>query len=102
MTLMYDGFIKKIATAFEGALAEIDAGFNFDYGPEFEIVMCKTLRRILPQKFGVCRGYLVNQKGTTKGDDIIIYEKIPTSIHSVLVCELQSAAVGRGESESRL
>lgn len=76
MKLLYDDFVKKIADRFDSALAEIEAVHNFEYGSEFEIAVCKTLRRALPQRFGICRGYVVNKDGETAGDDIIIYERL--------------------------
>jgi len=84
--LVYGGFIQNIASAFDGALAEIEAEYNFDLGPEFEIALCRVLRRVLPQRFGVCRGFVVNRRGETAGDDIIIYERMrfPTAR---LLCE---------------
>jgi hypothetical protein len=74
--MLYDGFLEKVNTAFTNALAEIEAQHNFEYGPEFEIAICRTLRRVLPQKFGICRGFVVNRAGDAEGDDIIIYERL--------------------------
>ena len=76
MELLYGGFIPKIAAAFDKALGDIEAQYNFDYGPEFEVAICTVLRRVLPHRFGVCRGFVVTPDGETAGDDIVIYEKI--------------------------
>jgi hypothetical protein len=76
MPLFYDDFVKKIAENFEAALSEIQAGHNFDLGPEFEVAVCKMLRRALPQRFGICRGYVITLDGESAGDDIIIYERL--------------------------
>jgi hypothetical protein len=73
---MYNGFVSKIAERFEGALKEIDTVYNFDFGPEFETAICKTLQRILPQRFGICRGFVINARGDTQGDDIIIFDRM--------------------------
>jgi hypothetical protein len=74
--LFYDGFLQRVANAFDVSLAAIDVGYNLDYGIELEVAVCRTLRAILPQRFGVCRGYIVNKAGSRAGDDIIIYDKM--------------------------
>ena len=67
---------KKIEEAFEN----IEAEFNFDNGPEFEVALCKILRSYLPNKYGICRGFVINSEGIKRGDDIIIFdqERFPT------------------------
>lgn len=75
MALLYDNFIKKIADSFEAALSSIEAVHNFEYGDEFEIAVCETIRKVLPLKFGICRGFVVNAAGDFAGDDILIYER---------------------------
>lgn len=76
----YTGINSEISKKFNSAFEEISAEYNFDLGDEFEIALCKTLRIYLPQRYGVCRGFLVTHNGETAGDDIIIYdqERIPT------------------------
>lgn len=76
----YSGFSKKISDKFESFFSEISAEYNFDLGPEFEIALCKALRIFLPEKYGVCRGFIVTRHGEKVGDDIIIYdqERMPT------------------------
>jgi hypothetical protein len=76
VTLLYDNFVRKIAQSFDQALSEIEAVYNFEFGDEFEIAICRTLRRVLPRRFGICRGYVVNENGECAGDDIVIYERI--------------------------
>jgi len=73
---MYKDFVGTISKEFEAALDEIKAIHNFDFGPEFEVAICKTLRRVLPQKFGVCRGFVVNARGDAQGDDIVIFDRM--------------------------
>lgn len=73
---MYNDFVPRIARYFEAALAEIESVYNFELGPEFEIAICKILRRVLPQKFGICRGYVVTREGSPHGDDVIIYDRM--------------------------
>jgi Domain of unknown function (DUF6602) len=72
---LYDGYVVTLADRFLEALAEIQAQYNFDYGPEFEVAICKVLRRALPQRFGICRGFVVAASGEMAGDDIIIYDR---------------------------
>lgn len=78
--MKYDNYLETIAQRFNAYLDEIAAEHNFEHGPEFEIAICKTFRRALPSKYGVCRGYLVDADGRKAGDDIIIYnhERFPS------------------------
>jgi len=73
---LYSGYIEKIAQGFDQALERIEIEHNFEYGPEFEVALCKVFRRVLPQQFGICRGYVVNETGEKAGDDIIIFDKM--------------------------
>ena len=72
--LKYDNYLTTVASRFESRLDEISATYNFDYGSEFEVALCKTLRLALPARYGVCRGFLVDVTGKKVGDDIIIYD----------------------------
>jgi len=78
--MAYSEFQKNISKKFEALFDEISAVYNFDNGPEFEIAFCKVLRILLPNKYGICRGFIVSKEGIEKGDDIIIYdqERFPT------------------------
>lgn len=73
--MAYGDFLNNIEQKFEHKFNEMAAVYNFEKGHEFEIVLCKVLRSILPNKYGICRGYVVTMDGTEKGDDIIIYDK---------------------------
>jgi hypothetical protein len=77
---LYDNYVVNLSSKFSRALEDISAEYNFDYGDEFEIAICKVLRLFLPIKYGVCRGHVVNSNGQKQGDDIIIYdqERFPT------------------------
>ncbi|MCM3587351.1 hypothetical protein M3182_16560 [Mesobacillus maritimus] len=77
---LYNDYIIKLAEKFNRIIDDISADFNFDYGFEFEIVICKALRKILPNKYGICRGHVVSRNGEKQGDDIIIFdqERFPT------------------------
>jgi hypothetical protein len=78
--MAYGDYLKTISTKFENLIAEISIGYNFDYGEEFEIALCKVFRVLLPSKFGICRGFVVTADGKQAGDDIIIFdhERFPT------------------------
>lgn len=77
---LYGNYVKALNDKFARRLEDIEAEYNFDYGDEFEIAVCEVLRSFLPQKFGICRGFVVDSNGNTAGDDIIIYdqERFPT------------------------
>jgi hypothetical protein len=74
--LLYDNFVRDVSDRFEQALARIKTTHNFEFGTEFEIAICKTLRHALPQKYGICRGYVVSDLGEKAGDDVIIYDRM--------------------------
>lgn len=78
--MKYRGYLSDLAVAFRHRFEQISTHFNFDYGDEFEIALCYVLREILPQKYGICRGFVVPADGPAAGDDIIIYdrERFPT------------------------
>jgi hypothetical protein len=65
--LLYNNYVRDVSERFEQALARIKTEYNFEYGPEFEIAICKTLRAVLPQKYGICRGYVVSELGGQLG-----------------------------------
>lgn len=72
----YGGYIERLSRRVEARLSDIEAVFNFDLGPEFEVAMCALFESILPAKFGVCRGFVVSEDGRSAGDDLIIYDKM--------------------------
>lgn len=74
MTL-YRNFAGTLALRLESSLSLIQAGYNFEYGPEFEITLCDMLRSVLPNNYGIARGFLTAENSTIAGDDIIIYER---------------------------
>ncbi|MDR4927240.1 DUF6602 domain-containing protein [Peribacillus simplex] len=77
---LYENYIVTLAEKFSRTIDDIMADYNFEYGHEFEVTICKSLRRILPNKYGICRGHVVSSNGEKQGDDIIIYdqERFPT------------------------
>jgi hypothetical protein len=72
---LYKDFVQTLSERFEANLTYISYIYGFDAGREFEVAVCKTLRSALPQRFGICRGHVVNAKGDQAGDDIIIYDR---------------------------
>lgn len=70
----YRGYLSKVNEAFESMVNDIDVIYNFDHGDEFEIVLCKAFRKILPRKYGIVRGHVITKDGMHAGDDIIIYD----------------------------
>ncbi|MHB0935411.1 MAG: DUF6602 domain-containing protein [Armatimonadota bacterium] len=70
--MLYGGFVLDLAKKIERQLEEIQVEYNFEYGAEYEIALCVILQRFLPDRFRVCRGYVVEQSGKCAGDDIII------------------------------
>ncbi len=80
MKYCYDNFIKVLTDRAVGRLNEIEGTYGFEYGVEFEIALCEILRDFLPNKYGICRGFVVDFEGNKAGDDIIIYdqERFPT------------------------
>lgn len=77
---IYNDITEKISFAFNNQIKCLEAVYNFEYGTEFEVGVCKFLRNFLPLKYGICRGFVVDKQGNKAGDDIIIYdqEKYPT------------------------
>ena len=72
---LYADYVKKLAQRFKSNFEEIVAVQNTEYGVEFELCLCKALRPILPDRFGVCRGWVVTRDGRQAGDDVIIYDR---------------------------
>lgn len=72
----YNGYIQRLSKKVVARLNDIEAVYNFDLGDEFEIAMCHLLTDFLPEKYGVCRGFVVTEDGATAGDDLIIFDKL--------------------------
>ena len=73
--MLYENYIKRLSKRYLTELESIKVGYNFDFGDEYEIAVCRVLRLFLPTKYGVCRGFIVASDGERVGDDIIIYDK---------------------------
>ena len=74
-SMKYSGYLQRFGQ-FESLFELIAARYNFDYGDEFEFALCDALRAILPERFGVCRGFIVASDGRSAGDDLIIFDRI--------------------------
>ncbi|MEZ8402547.1 MULTISPECIES: DUF6602 domain-containing protein [Vibrio] len=72
----YNGYIQRLSKKVVARLNDIEAIYNFDLGDEFEIAMCHLLSDFLPEKFGVCRGFVISESGELAGDDLIIFDKM--------------------------
>ena len=75
MTDAYRDYLATINQRFEALFSEIKTVHNYENGPEFETALCAAFRAILPQKYGVCCGYVFTVDGREIGDDIIIYDQ---------------------------
>ena len=75
MVYLYHDYIDTLSKRFLANLSTIETEHNFEYGVEFEIVLCETLRSALPDKVGIARGYVVDADGQRAGDDIVLFER---------------------------
>ncbi|KAA3656345.1 MAG: hypothetical protein DWQ04_31385 [Chloroflexi bacterium] len=71
----YKDYVSTLSKRLEAALSTIETEHNFEFGSEFEIALCQTLRMALAERFGISRGYVVDMLGEARGDDIVIYEQ---------------------------
>ncbi|WP_437748030.1 DUF6602 domain-containing protein [Sorangium sp. So ce302] len=76
----YDGWSEEIVEHLEDEFRKLRALATLELGPELEIAMCHALRKFLPERAGVCRGWVVDVTGDKQGEDIIIYDaaRFPT------------------------
>lgn len=77
---LYSGWFNNIVERLDGEFTKIRSVYNIERGEEFEVALCRALRDLLPDRFGVCRGYAVEISGQLAGDDIIVYDasRFPT------------------------
>lgn len=75
LKMLYNDYVQVLQDRFNAELTSIHTDYNFDFGDEFEIVICRVLRSFLPNKYGICRGCAVSADGEKAGDDIIIYDQ---------------------------
>jgi hypothetical protein len=72
--VLYNNWLGDITERFQKKFDDIKVVYNFEYGEEFEMAIADALRELLPQRYGVCRGYVVSRDGQSAGDDIIIFD----------------------------
>jgi hypothetical protein len=73
--MLYDGWIDELARKLQRALDEIVVEYNFDLGDEYESALAQLLRQVLPERLGICRGFVVGRGGEHAGDDLIVYDR---------------------------
>lgn len=73
--MLYNDYIKNIDEKYKSFTSLIKAIYNFDDGDEYEVVLLHLLKALLPEKYGVCKGFIIDMEGNKAGDDIIIYDK---------------------------
>lgn len=73
--MLYGNWIAGVVDRFQREFDSIVVGNNLEYGAEFEIAVARGLKKVLPARCGVCRGYVVEKTGKKAGDDIIIYDR---------------------------
>ena len=74
--MKYKNFLERVSSSFQARVNEIITEWNFDQGNEFETVVGLILREMLPEKYGICRGFVTPEDGDPKGDDLIIYDRL--------------------------
>ena len=74
-TYLYGDYVKRLANYFEAKLTSIEATYGFQYGEEYEVVICEALRSALPLRYGICRGFVIDQDGRQAGDDVVVYDQ---------------------------
>ncbi|WP_437595518.1 DUF6602 domain-containing protein [Sorangium sp. So ce590] len=76
----YGGWSEEIVEHLEDEFRKLRALATLELGPELEIAICHALRKFLPERAGVCRGWVVDTTGDKQGEDIIIYDaaRFPT------------------------
>ncbi|TLV00353.1 DUF6602 domain-containing protein [Dyadobacter luticola] len=72
---LYGDYVRNLHQSVVRRLEIIESEYNFEKGAEFEIAICEILRSFLPQKYGICRGFVIDRDGKTAGDDIIIFDQ---------------------------
>ncbi|MCX9458462.1 hypothetical protein IG604_22310, partial [Vibrio cholerae] len=73
--MYYKSIIENVSKVFSSYFDAISVTYNFDIGSEFEIALCHVFTHFLPEKYGICRGFIVDGDDNSAGDDLIIYDK---------------------------
>lgn len=76
----YGDWAEEVVEHLDREFRKLRALKTLELGPELEIAICHALRKCLPARAGVCRGWVVDVAGDQRGDDIIIYDaaRFPT------------------------
>src|SRR5436305_11095350 len=74
-SFLYHDYVLTLSQRMAASFTTIAAEFGFDYGVEFEIAVCDVLQSALPDRFGVCRGFVTDSGGKSAGDDILIFDR---------------------------
>ena len=93
----YKNYAERLQKQADALFEQIMSTYNFDQGDEFEVALCKFLKLVLPQKYSICRGHIVDKMGVvSKGDDIIIYDniKLIPGRQAILRCYIQCCLPG--------
>ncbi|WP_233561398.1 DUF6602 domain-containing protein [Sorangium cellulosum] len=73
-TEFYDGWVEESAEHLNAELRKLRRLEILELGNELESTLRDTLKDFLPQRVGMCRGWVVDSTGRKQGDDIIIYD----------------------------
>ncbi|MEK7122900.1 MAG: hypothetical protein AAB855_03525, partial [Patescibacteria group bacterium] len=68
--MLYDNYVIDLAAKINSEISNIKAEYGFKIGRDFEFILCRLLSKILPNKYGIVRGFVVAKDGSKAGDDI--------------------------------
>ena len=77
---MYKDYLRRLSDNAANHFEEIDPEWNFDLGHEFEIALGSLLNNMLPDRYGICRGFVTQKDDVIAGDDLIIYDKLKSPL----------------------
>ncbi|WP_437729839.1 DUF6602 domain-containing protein [Sorangium sp. So ce1335] len=70
----YGGWVEESAEHLDAELRKLHRLEILELGNELESALRDTLKDFLPQRVGMCRGWVVDSTGRKQGDDIILYD----------------------------
>ncbi|WP_437629625.1 DUF6602 domain-containing protein [Sorangium sp. So ce854] len=73
-TEFYGGWVEESAEHLDAELRKLRRLEILELGNELESTLRDTLEDFLPQRVGMCRGWVVDSAGGKQGDDIILYD----------------------------
>lgn len=74
--MYYRDFLPRLQRKLVAGFGEVYGVWNLDLGNDFEPILCRLLRLVLPNRFGVCRGFVVPMDGDPVGDDVVVYDRL--------------------------